>query len=122
MTAEPASSPSSTDLSARGITPVSMSLYDRDFQAFADALGGSFERYGFAVIADHGLEQAVIDGALKDAKAFFALPEDVKRAYHLPGTARPDSLRRRGGQGGGGGRPQGVLARRPRTARGPSLS
>lgn len=86
MTAEPAPSSSSTDLSARGITPVSMSLYDRDFQAFADALGGSFERYGFAVIADHGLEQAVIDGALNDAKAFFALPEGVKRAYHLPGT------------------------------------
>ena len=86
MTTEPASSPASTDLSARGITPVSMSLYDQDFQAFADALGGSFERYGFAVIADHGLEQAVIDGALGDAKAFFALPEDVKRAYHLPGT------------------------------------
>ena len=86
MTAEPAPSSSSTDLSARGITPVSMSLYDRDFQAFADALGGSFERYGFAVIADHGLEQAVIDDTLNDAKAFFALPEGVKRAYHLPGT------------------------------------
>lgn len=86
MTTEPASSPSSTDLAARGITPVSMSLHDQDFQAFADALGESFERYGFAVIADHGLDQAVIDGALGDAKAFFALPEDVKRAYHLPGT------------------------------------
>jgi len=86
VTAEPASSAASTDLSAQGITPVSMSLYDRDFQVFADTLGGSFERYGFAVIADHGLEQAVIDGALDDAKAFFALPEDVKRAYHLPGT------------------------------------
>jgi len=83
VTTDPASP---TDLSAHGIMPVSMSQYDRDFQAFADALGGSFERYGFAVIADHGLDQAVIDGALADAKAFFALPEDVKRTYHLPGT------------------------------------
>ena len=71
---------------ARAIEPVSMRLYETDFQAFADRLGASFKRYGFAVIADHGLEQAVIDAALQDARAFFALPEEVKRRYHLPGT------------------------------------
>ncbi len=70
----------------RAIEPVSMTLYDRDFQGFADRLGTSFKRYGFAVIADHGLDEAVIDGALDDAKAFFALPEEVKRKYHQPGT------------------------------------
>ena len=80
------SQPELQTASARGVPPVSMRLYDKDFQAFADALGASFRRYGFAVIADHGLEQAVIDGAVDDAKAFFALPEDVKRAYHQPGT------------------------------------
>lgn len=71
---------------SRGVAPVSMRLYDTDFQAFADALGASFRRYGFAVVADHGLDEAVIDGAVDDAKAFFALPEAVKRAYHQPGT------------------------------------
>lgn len=70
----------------RAIVPVSMSLYDTDFQAFSDALGASFARYGFAVIADHGLDEARIAAALDDAKAFFALPEDVKRQYHQPGT------------------------------------
>lgn len=70
----------------RSIEPVSMTLYDADFQAFSDQLGASFERYGFAVIADHGLDAAVIDAALDDAKAFFALPEEVKRKYHQPGT------------------------------------
>ena len=70
----------------RAIEPVSMTLYDRDFQEFADRLGTSFKRYGFAVIADHGLDEAVIGGALDDAKAFFALPEEVKRKYHQPGT------------------------------------
>ena len=69
----------------RAIEPVSMTLYDADFQAFADRLGTSFRRYGFAVIADHGLDEAVIEAALDDAKAFFALPEDVKRQYHQPG-------------------------------------
>ena len=72
--------------SGRAIEPVSMTLYDADFQAFADRLGASFERYGFAVVADHGLDPAVIDAALDDAKAFFALPEEVKRRYHQPGT------------------------------------
>jgi isopenicillin N synthase-like dioxygenase len=63
------------------ITPVSSRLYATDFDAFAQALGASFERYGFAVVADHGLDQTRIDQALTDAKAFFALPERVKQAY-----------------------------------------
>ncbi|MBL7396149.1 2-oxoglutarate and iron-dependent oxygenase domain-containing protein, partial [Escherichia coli] len=63
-----------------------MTGYDADFQAFSDALGASFTRYGFAVIADHGLDQQRIDAAINDAKAFFALPEDVKRQNHQPGT------------------------------------
>lgn len=70
----------------RSITPVSMALFDADFQEFADALGESFKRYGFAVLSDHGLDETTINAAIADAKAFFALPEDVKRTYHLPGT------------------------------------
>jgi isopenicillin N synthase-like dioxygenase len=62
-----------------------MSGYDRDFAAFAEQLGASFRRYGFAVIADHGLDQPVIDRAIEATKAFFALPDDVKRRYHQPG-------------------------------------
>ncbi len=68
------------------IQPVSMRGYDTDFDAFSQALGGSFKRYGFAVISDHGLDEGVIDRAITDAKAFFALPEEVKRQYHQPGT------------------------------------
>ena len=68
------------------ITPVSMSGYQTGFQDFAEALGASFARYGFAVVSDHGLDQGVIDAAIGDAKAFFALPDATKRAYHEPGT------------------------------------
>lgn len=64
-----------------GIAPVSFTLYARDFDAFAAGLGTSFERTGFAVIADHDLDQHGIDAALIDAKTFFALPEETKRAY-----------------------------------------
>ncbi len=63
------------------IAPVSFALYDRDFARFAQALGASFERYGFAVVADHDLDQQGIDRAIADAKAFFALPDAVKQNY-----------------------------------------
>jgi isopenicillin N synthase-like dioxygenase len=63
------------------IKPVSFQLYARDFEAFAAQLGASFERYGFAIVADHDLDQAGIDAALASAKDFFALPEAVKQSY-----------------------------------------
>ena len=67
------------------ITPVSFTRYADDFAGFAQDLGASFERFGFAVVADHGLDQARIDGVNAAAKAFFALPEDVKRRYIVAG-------------------------------------
>ena len=66
---------------AERIDPVSLADQARDEAAFSRALGGSFARYGFAVIQDHGLPQDRIDQAIADAKAFFALPEAVKRQY-----------------------------------------
>jgi isopenicillin N synthase-like dioxygenase len=65
------------------LDPVSFAGVDRDFAGFADALGASFARFGFAVIRDHGLEQAKIDAALAAAKAFFALPEAAKLRYKV---------------------------------------
>ena len=76
-----------TETVAAGIAPVSFRLYAADFDAFAQALGRSFARYGFAVIGDHGLDQARIDAAISDAKAFFALPDAVKRRYQIAGGA-----------------------------------
>jgi isopenicillin N synthase-like dioxygenase len=64
-----------------GITPVSFKLYDSDFAAFSQALGASFERYGFAIVADHDLDQGGIAQAIAGAKAFFALPTETKLAY-----------------------------------------
>jgi isopenicillin N synthase-like dioxygenase len=69
------------------IEPVAFGRYDQDFEGFAQDLGSSFARYGFAVIEGHDLDQARIDAALAAAKEFFALPDDVKRAYHLTGGA-----------------------------------
>jgi isopenicillin N synthase-like dioxygenase len=67
------------------IAPVSFRLYDADFARFAADLGASFERYGFAVLSDHPVPQAVIDEALADTTAFFALPVDEKLRYRIEG-------------------------------------
>ena len=69
------------------IEPVSLRLYGRDFNAFAQALGASFARYGFAIVADHDLPSELTEGALAETKAFFTLPDAVKRRYHTPGGA-----------------------------------
>ena len=53
--------------------------------AFAAALGGSFERFGFAVVADHGVPADLNARAWAMTEAFFALPEDTKRAYFVAG-------------------------------------
>lgn len=50
-------------------------------------MGESYARFGFAIVGDHGLDPAMIDRALGATKAFFALPETVKRRYHISGGA-----------------------------------
>lgn len=51
----------------------------------ADELGRSFAEYGFAVVRDHGIQQDLIDAAEAVSKAFFALPDQVKRGYKIEG-------------------------------------
>ena len=67
------------------IASVSLTDADRDPDAFAQKLGSSFEEYGFAVIADHGIPDALIDRAEERSREFFALPNDVKRKYLIEG-------------------------------------
>jgi isopenicillin N synthase-like dioxygenase len=72
-------------ITADKIASVSLKDADRDPEGFANKLGRSFEEYGFAIIADHGIPEELIHLAEEKAKAFFALPEDVKRKYFIPG-------------------------------------
>lgn len=57
----------------------------RPLAEVAEELGKSFEEYGFAVIRDHGIPQALIDRAEALSRQFFALPEAVKKAYKIEG-------------------------------------
>jgi isopenicillin N synthase-like dioxygenase len=70
---------------ARSVASVSLAASAADPEGFAQELGGSFERYGFAIVSDHGIPPDLIARAEEKAKAFFALPEEVKRRYHVPG-------------------------------------
>ncbi len=53
--------------------------------AFAAAFGASFERFGFAMVCDHDIDMGLIDRAWQKSAEFFALPEDIKRRYLVPG-------------------------------------
>jgi isopenicillin N synthase-like dioxygenase len=68
-------------------TIASVSLRDAatDPGTFSAKLGASFERFGFAIVADHGIPDALIAEAEEKARAFFALPDPVKRSYHIIG-------------------------------------
>ena len=74
-----------TLLEPRPIASVSLPESDSNPEAFAQEVGRSFEEYGFAIIADHGIPEDLIRRAEEKAKAFFALPEEVKRRYAIPG-------------------------------------
>jgi len=71
---------------AHGIDPVDFGRWPSDPRGFAGDLGRSFERYGFAVVAGHGLPQHRIDRCLDMFKAFFARPAEAKLRYHVPGS------------------------------------
>ena len=59
--------------------------FETDRAVFVAELGAAYREWGFAGIRGHGIPQDVIDGAYDAFTAFFALPEDVKKQYHVPG-------------------------------------
>ena len=59
--------------------------FEIDRDAFVAELGAAYREWGFAGIRGHGIPQDVIDGAYDAFTAFFALPEGVKKQYHVPG-------------------------------------
>jgi isopenicillin N synthase-like dioxygenase len=67
------------------IASVSLPDADKDPQGFAQELGNSFVEYGFAIVRDHGIPQDLIDRAEQLSKQFFAMPDEVKKKYLIPG-------------------------------------
>lgn len=67
------------------IPALSLADQQSDPQGFAQAFGQSFQRFGFAVVRDHGVPQPLIERAWAMTKAFFDLPEAEKRSYLIAG-------------------------------------
>ncbi|MFD1610632.1 isopenicillin N synthase family dioxygenase [Sphingomonas tabacisoli] len=75
------------DTPAPTIPPLSLADQAGDPDGFAQAFGASFQRFGFGIIKDHGIDQQLVDRAWALTKAFFDLPTQVKDKYHLAGKA-----------------------------------
>lgn len=56
-----------------------------DPAALARDLGGSFERFGFALVSDHGLDPALVERGWELTQALFALPKAEKQRWHVAG-------------------------------------
>jgi len=54
---------------------------------FSDDIGKAFNETGFVTVTNHGLDKQLIDKLYEDVKALFALPQEVKDKYEVPGLA-----------------------------------
>lgn len=55
-----------------------------DRKEFAAAIGSAFTETGFVTIANHGLNQALVDELYTMVKQFFTLPDEIKKQYERP--------------------------------------
>ena len=60
--------------------------FDSDRDAFVAEIGAAYREWGFAGIRGHGIPQERIAAAYDVFERFFALPEAVKRKYHVAGS------------------------------------
>ncbi|WP_033920238.1 isopenicillin N synthase family dioxygenase [Sphingomonas sp. 37zxx] len=67
------------------IQVVSLADQATDPEAFAQSFGGSFQRYGFAIVRDHGIDEALIERCWTATRELFARDEAAKRRGHIPG-------------------------------------
>ena len=73
-----------TLLDRPAVPTVSLADEARDPEAFAQALGGSFERFGFAIVADHHIDQGLIDRAWAQTRDYFAQEYETKLRDKVP--------------------------------------
>lgn len=58
---------------------------EADREALPSLIGESFRAFGFAMVCDHGIDQALIDRAWDLTRDFFALPLDTRMKYFMAG-------------------------------------
>lgn len=75
-----------TDILAQ-IPTLSLADQAHDPDGFAQAFGDSFRRFGFAIVANHGIDAGLIENAWALTRQLFDLPETVKRHYYAADLA-----------------------------------
>ncbi len=55
-------------------------------EKFVREIGTAFEDIGFVALSGHFLSDALVADLYKQVKAFFALPETIKKGYEIPGV------------------------------------
>jgi isopenicillin N synthase-like dioxygenase len=55
--------------------------------SFVDALGKAYEDVGFVAVKNHGITDQTIEELYSNTREFFALPDEIKRKYEIPGLA-----------------------------------
>lgn len=56
-------------------------------ESFVRQIGEAFENIGFVALSGHFLSDALVERLYTSVKEFFALPEEVKSKYEIPGIA-----------------------------------
>jgi len=56
-------------------------------QQFSQDIGTAFTQTGFVTIANHGMDKELINELYEVVKQFFALPDEEKKLYEIPGLA-----------------------------------
>ena len=55
--------------------------------AFVQELGDAFHNIGFVGVVNHGIPKSLIDEFYAASQRFFALPDETKKQYEVPGMA-----------------------------------
>jgi len=56
-------------------------------ERFSNDIGKAFTETGFVTITNHGMDKTLIDELYLTVQQFFALPDEKKRMYEVPGLA-----------------------------------
>lgn len=71
-----------------GIPSVDLALFthgtSEQKQQFVAELGKAYEDIGFVAVKNHLIDEITVESLYKEVKAFFDLPEDVKKKYEDP--------------------------------------
>lgn len=78
-------------MAVTGIPTVNLEAFTKgtpeERKAFVEALGKAFHEVGFVGVENHGIPKELVDSFYREAEAFFALPQEDKSNYEVPGLA-----------------------------------